>query len=174
MTQSPIAAAVAPQKARSVEMSVAFVRGQLERFTASLLGKNLTEVAPFPRGGFMSRKDYKQAESRYYAARRLMVTEAQGNRVHSPVIAVAVNELSVATMLEQAAEMAGGQFDSYVAKLEGKVGACDAATVEGYVWNGSVLTVTKGATVERWSTKQIINTSSLGNPYNQWPTRLIK
>lgn len=172
--QNPIAAAVAPQKDASVQRSVEFMAARFEKFTAALLGKNLTEVAPYPNASKMDKAAYQAAVARYNAARRLMVLDRQGNRMDSPVIAVAVNSEAIARELAQVAEMAGAQFDSYVAKLTKKVGECDDAQVKGYVWNGSVLTVTKGDRVEQWSTKQIVNTSSLGNLFNQWPTRLLK
>jgi hypothetical protein len=34
--------------------------------------------------------------------------------------------------------------------------------------------VTKGGTVERWKTQQIVNVSRLGKLFNQWPTRQLQ
>lgn len=170
---NPIERAVAPQKAASVAMAVRAVRSNLDRFTSALLEKNLTEVAPFPHSG-MSKAEYKQARARYELARRVMITHADGNKINSPLWADAVNADAIESILEDTARIAGEQFDAYVAKLTLKVGACDAANVTGDLWVRSLLTVRKGDKVERWSTQQILNVSSLGTLFNQWPTRLLK
>lgn len=39
-------------------------------------------------------------------------------------------------------------------------------------WGGAVVVVTTNKGEYRWNTKVILNFSKLGNPYNQWPTRL--
>ena len=170
---SPIAQTIAPMKEESVARSVAYVRSQLVKFTDSLIGENLTIAAPFPNAR-MSKAEYRTAKTRYEMARSLLITRREGVYVDSPVYADAVNTAAIERTLEMVAESAGASFDAYVAKLEKKVGAHDSATVVGALWNCSVLTVTKGDKVENWKTQQIINCSSLGTLFNQWPTRLMK
>jgi hypothetical protein len=75
-----------------------------------------------------------------------------------------------------AREQAAGLFDSYVAKLEVKVGAALEASVceRGNLWEHSTLRVTKpDGSIEFWRTQRILNFSSNGLPYHQWPTRKV-
>ena len=77
--------------------------------------------------------------------------------------------------LKQVALDAAADFDAYVGKLTKKVGDVVSAKVEGALWQGSRLTVTKAdGSIERWNTQQIINVSVLGKLFNQWPTRKQK
>lgn len=76
------------------------------------------------------------------------------------------------------AEQAGAEFefDSYIVKLTLKItreGGTEvvAAEVTGDVWNG-VIRVETDINLQVWSTQCIVNTSVLGNAYNQWPTIL--
>lgn len=76
----------------------------------------------------------------------------------------------------RAVEMAAFEYDMFVWKLNEKIGAHKAASLEGsHVWAESTLTITKDDdSEEKWKTKSIINYSKYGNPFNQYPTRLIK
>lgn len=67
-------------------------------------------------------------------------------------------------------------FDAFVLKLDGKVGAHTAAElIAGATWGYSILRVTLAdGTVQKWKTQRIVNCSSLGKLFNQWPTRLVK
>lgn len=67
------------------------------------------------------------------------------------------------------------EFTQYVAKLTGKIGETTAASINASpLWNGSILTITKpDGSVETWKTTMIINCSSLGKLFNQWPTRRV-
>lgn len=173
MTTSPIAQAVAALKTPAVEHAAAATERRLVALATDLLGQDLAVVAPFPRST-MSRIAYKEGQARYALARRIMRVERASTRHGSPEPAVAINAAGIAALVQEASELTAAAFDAYVAKLEGKVGECDTATVEGMLWSGSVLTVTKGEKVERWSTQQIVNVSVLGKVFNQWPTRLLK
>ena len=68
------------------------------------------------------------------------------------------------------------QYYSYVEKLVYKLGQVTSAVLtSGDVWHESFLIIEKpDGTKEHWKTKQIFNTSKLGNMFLQWPTRLIK
>lgn len=77
--------------------------------------------------------------------------------------------------IETAKKRAAEQFDSYVVKLADKIGPeAESATYEGHIWLNSMLRITmKSGDVQNWTTKQIVNYRD-GNPYNQWPTRMVK
>lgn len=77
--------------------------------------------------------------------------------------------------IQDCANSAAIQYDTFVAKLVAKIGAYDTATLDGnHVWSYSILTVQKGAITEHWKTQQIINVSKNGLLFNQWPTRKVK
>lgn len=77
-------------------------------------------------------------------------------------------------VIARTAQQASLAFDAYVAKLSAKIGECVAAEVEGWLWQHSILTVTRAdGSVERWKTQCIINVSVLGKLFNQWPTRKV-
>jgi hypothetical protein len=75
-------------------------------------------------------------------------------------------------IVQMAKVSAERDFDSYVVKLAGKIGKpVTSAQVVGDLWNGSTLTVQcKDGESQTWRTKCILNTSPLGNLFNQWPT----
>jgi hypothetical protein len=59
----------------------------------------------------------------------------------------------------------------------GRLGTTEKITQTEYQggnnpWGGAVVVVTTNKGEYRWNTKVILNFSKLGNPYNQWPTRL--
>jgi len=86
------------------------------------------------------------------------------------------DEEKIAAFIAAAVEAAGLAYTAFIEKLESKVGAHSAATLEGsHVWGYSVLTVTKAdGSVERWKTQQIVNVSVHGLLFNQWPSRKMK
>lgn len=86
------------------------------------------------------------------------------------------DEAKIADFIEAAKERANGFYTSFIAKLEKKIGAHEAARLEGnHVWSSSVLFVTKSdGSAEKWFTQQITNVSSLGRPFPQWPSRKVK
>ena len=170
---NPIAEAIAPQKNEACERAAASVRARLIAIAESLVGSDLNVAAPMPNGN-MSRKDYLQARSFYSLARQVCLIVREGRMMREPVMAVAVNLDGINRAANDAYEATAASFDAYVAKLISKVGDCDEAIVDGSLWNHSILTVAKGAAIERWKTQQIINVSVLGNLFNQWPTRLVK
>ena len=72
---------------------------------------------------------------------------------------------------------ANEEFNAYLAKLAlknvEKIISVDSLT--GNLWNGSLLSVLlENQVVAVWETKCILNVSSLGKLFNQWPTRRIK
>lgn len=81
-----------------------------------------------------------------------------------------------ARFIAQSVSDTEASFDSFVLKLDGKVGDHTAATlISGATWGYSILRVILAdGTVQHWKTQQIVNSSSLGRLFNQWPTRLMK
>jgi hypothetical protein len=173
-----VAAAVAPLQ----EAALAQAEKNAEEYVASILakyaGQNINVVAPRPTAR-MHTKDYNRAQSFRNALEQLMTA------VYGPYTSyyaqddapryLIADSKKIEKFIKDELEAAGSSFILYVAKLEEKVGeGVTAASVEGRLWTGSVLTVKKGDVTERWHTQQIINRSSLGNAFNQWPTRKMK
>lgn len=171
---NPIYAAIAPQRADSIEQAVNFTREQLQAFAARFpVGGDFKALAPAPSSFKDSRTQYRTKQAfRGLASRVVLVKNGPWPEYTETVLGV--NEEGIERLVAEAAEEAAASFDAYVAKLTLKVGACDKAEVLGALWQASVLTVTKGEQVERWSTQQIINFSVYGKAFNQWPTRLAK
>jgi hypothetical protein len=164
-----IAAALEPHKygiiARAIADARAYYRAAADRF----VGTDLRDSAPRPRSN-QDRAGYRREEYNYKLARRVTVyTKPAAYR--GPELATGVNESAIEALALEAGEQALVDFEVFVAKLASKVGECDSADVEGDLWTHSVLTARKGGKIERWTTKRIINTSSLGKLFHQWPTR---
>ena len=173
-----IAQAVEPRRTASIERARAAAAKSIEAAYADLEsnGWDLDKAAPGPNGR-MSRVDYKMAQAKhnFYATitianpnapRRIRMTDPR------PVIA---SDERISIVLARVEREASEQFDAYIGKLTGKIGETTAASINNSpLWNGSVLTVTKpDGTTEQWKTKMIINVSSLGKLFNQWPTRRV-
>ena len=173
---TPIAAAVMPLKEGAVQRAVAQRREYIEGFVAANpAGTDLRTKYPYPNGR-MSRAEYRKYDNAARFARMVLkqVERQFCGNYGDPEIVAGPNTEAIERMLTATAQATAAEFDAYVAKLEGEVGECDEASVEGALWNGSILTVRKGKRVERWKTQQIVNWSGLGTAYNQWPTRKVK
>lgn len=175
---NPIKDAVEPQRAAAVAAAVRQANIWVRNFIAQFpVGTDLDLVAPYPSSSKLGRVEYLQARDKYSRAREFLSHEVGKFDFvarRTPMVVTGPNEEAVERYLQQVQKDANLSFDAYVAKLTKKVGECDRATVEGHLWAHSILTVTKGTTVERWKTQQIINVSVLGKLFNQWPTRLLK
>lgn len=172
-----VAAAVAPLKATAMDHAEQESRDYVASVVARFVGKDLNVVAPRP-DNKMSRTQYRQAQSRRGMITSILKTEYKSlsgaYTPNAPEMLVR-DEAKEARYIKDDRDAAGVSFDAYVMKLEGKVGqGVTAASVDGRLWTGSVLTVQKGDVTERWHTQQIINRSVLGTLFNQWPTRLMK
>jgi len=173
ITSNPIYAAIAPQRAACADQAAARVGAQLRKIAAQLIGSDLKVSAPRGDSFRDSRNTYLAKNAFYNVAVQVTARNDSGwPKYEQPV--TGVNEEGIARLVAVARDEATASFDAYVAKLTSKVGACDSATVGGSLWQYSILTVTKGETVERWHTQQILNVSCLGTVFNQWPTRLLK
>lgn len=168
--------AVAPLKALAMDAAEAFAKRIIAATLATLDAANgdAQIAAPFPRST-VSRADYQKAYSKYLTLRSITANASPSCRSPRDPEPRVRSEAKEAEFIAEAREQAAASYIGYVRKLVTKVGACDAAELVGnYVWSLSILNVTKGATVERWKTQQIINVSKLGKVFNQWPTRLLK
>ena len=188
--REPVGRIVHPLKADAVKSAGDRARATIERVRADLEahGWKLKDVAPYPRNsydrparakaslyGSLTKEDEVASRAWYDAA-----PEAEGEarreyfRAGRPEI-VRMSERGCERHIATAEEVAAFEYDAFICKLVAKVGDCDDAALEGsHVWGHSILTVRKGDTVERWKTQQIWNVSKLGNPYPQWPTRIVK
>lgn len=177
-----IEAAVLPLKTDAVERAEKEARHYIAR-VADILAQHdwdLNAAAPYPsyhQTKTMTRLEIEVAKGRHNSF-SMLTTYADGHRYHGMPNRPnyrKMDEAACERFVQNSKAEAAAQYDLFVAKLVKKIGACDSATLEGnHVWGHSILTVTKGETVERWKTQQIVNTSVLGKLFNQWPTRKVK
>lgn len=171
-----IEAAVAPVKADAMNDAETRVRERIATIFATLeaAGWDAEIVAPYPSMN-NSREFIRKAQGLRQLVHRITKSTSSSLRFGQPDIRVAYPE-GVEKIVAEVREQAGVQYDAFVAKLVAKVGeGVTGAKLDGnHVWGHSILTVTKGETVERWKTQRILNHSPLGLPFNQWPTRKIK
>lgn len=174
-----IAAAVEPLRAKAIARAEEYAREIIDRAYAELAaaGWDLNKVAPRAKST-MNRRDYKMAQNRrnFFGQITSIVKTSYSNlyQIEKEFI-VEPNEQYAQRFIAEAGADSNAQFDEYIVKLTEKVGEVDEASINAYgVWSYSHLTVRKGDEVEVWHTQQIVNTSSLGKPFNQWPTRKLK
>ena len=175
---NPIAAAVAPIKdlaiARAEQDAAAFI----VRLLANLEAANwdLDVVAPRPLNSD-DRATYRAKSYKIglYQSVTNYDFDRPAHRVSDPHYRVR-DEAKEALFVKNAKDLAAAQYDAFVVKLIGKIGAVETASLHGeHVWGHSILTVVKAdASVERWKTQQIVNVSKLGTLFNQWPSRKVK
>jgi hypothetical protein len=191
--REPVGRVVHPLKADAVKWAGDAARARVERVRAELEAADwkINAVAPYPDSRGMSREAYLRAKARYslfstltkedevkraayYAAAPAEHPE-RGAYLRADPKPVRMSQWGVDRFVSTAEEMAAAEYDAFICKLVAKVGDCDDASLDGsHVWAHSILTVRKGDVVENWKTQQITNWSSLGNPYPQWPTRIVK
>ena len=170
-----IAAAVEPLRSQAVARAQEFgvrvmdaVRARLEE-----ADWDINAAAPYPTSA-MGRKEYVMAKARRTRFEMLTKPLSRVQSFRGPCIVEWSPEMADKFMRD-AAEDASLEFDLFTAKLTEKVGEVVDASLAGDLWQHSLLTVTKpDGSVERWRTQQIINVSSLGKLFNQWPTRKVK
>jgi hypothetical protein len=172
-TTDIIRTAVEPLRADAIARAEVTVVRWVQRTTEEIAaaGGDLEQVAPRPHGR-MSREEYRAASAR----RAAVLSIARRVSPHRPSSPVAVDPTLVDRLIEQTRDEASASFDGYVAKLAKKVGSIRSASICGStLWHGSTLTVeTDAGDTQRWRTAEIVNVSSLGKLFNQWPTRRLK
>lgn len=179
-SREPVGRAVHAQKVDSVNRAEKEAREFVARVMAEMekAGWDLEAAAPYPRGLNSWSSEFKAKRDRHNTFSRLTTADkSKGYQSYgrAPYFVVR-DDKAVERFVQEARDMAAGQYDAFICKLVSKVGECKDATLEGsHVWGYSHLTVTllDGST-QVWRTQQILNWSVLGNPYNQWPTRLLK
>lgn len=170
-TLSKIAAAVAPLKvmahARATIEALRIVRKVAAKLEAA--GWDREIAAPYPR-------NFDRAKlSRAKLVGSLTATASGTHRPGTPCI-VTMNLAGISRFIQAAQDNAAAQFDSYVAKLDRKVGTVTEAKLTGAnIWGHSMLrVVTEAGEAQNWKTQMILNVSKLGTLFNQFPTRKVK
>lgn len=166
---SPIALAIAPLRQQAADRARAWATESAAQSKATLAGFGFDPFAAAPDAPRQASKAARRdaADRRAHLAR--FVSFANGRTW------VWSDEAAQRYIARTVAE-AEASFDSFVLKLDGKVGAHKAAElIAGATWDYSILRVTLAdGTAQNWKTQCIVNCSALGTLFNQWPTRLIK
>lgn len=178
-TAEPVGQALHAAKADAVSDAGSDARQYADKVREDLLahGWDINAAAPYP-----WRKDGYAADAarhKHNTYSRLTQSDPakgyQRNGMNNEPRFVVMSDTGVARFVEDAERNAALYYDAFIVKMVAKVGECDSAEISGsHVWSHSILTVTKGASVERWKTQQIVNTSKLGLRFPQWPSRLMK
>lgn len=174
---SKVAEAVKPLR----DQAIATAKERAESYVASGI-KKLEEgnwdreiVAPYPdRCG--SRNEYHTKRANYEFIRCISKPVSTfSHRPNTPDPGV-LNEEGCQNFINRCMRDAAASYDAYVAKLDSKIGETVTAQLIGdHLWSHSIIEVSKAdGSVQRWKTQMIINISSLGKLFNQWPTRLMK
>jgi hypothetical protein len=176
---SPVAVAVEPLRAQAVNRAGIEAQAYADRMLA-MYAEN-PSIANYPTRVGKSEAEREIAYMRYQVIHRITIgvkvdaAEAYRlgrERIEAPRVA---DPARIESFVAQAKKDAEAAYTAFIYKLEEKIGAHESASLTGdHVWGYSLLTVTKGATVETWKTQQIINVSKKGKVFNQWPTRTVK
>lgn len=197
-TRAVISAALEPQRQGYIDFWVAKEREYIADVKRDLAGAgwdmNVLVADPYERGIDRHEKEHRHNQREYYGRpvaydreRKQAVVDAYdapfrakesyegydhnyGSRFDFRKEDPAREE----TLLKQAAEAAGANFDAFINKMTLKTGeGVTGAALSGRIWTSCELTVEKPAGIEIWYTKMILNRSKLGTLYNQWPSRLV-
>jgi|SRR5262245_452341 len=174
----PVEQAILPLKADAIKRAQTEARALLDKIMTDLAAHNwdVNAAAPRPNGN-MGREQYRRMHSKHalYLSVTAYAPDQTSRRLNDPHYRQPSPDHE-ARFVKGACEDAAIQYDAFVAKLVGKIGACDSAALAGsHVWGHSILTVLKAdGIVERWKTQQIVNQSKLGTLFNQWPSRKLK
>jgi hypothetical protein len=133
---------------------------------------NIDKAFPSPSANLSHNEYHAKSVLRYLAKEIHILPPVHPS--HLPLLSEGVDQNGVDFLVKRHQKDTIERYEQYVNKLINKVGDCDSATVTGDLWNYSILTITKGAVVERWKTSMILNVSKNGKVFNQFPTRKIK
>lgn len=139
-------------------------------------GWDINKAAPWPSsvGIRLGHPDYNKMKSKHALYHSLIQLVSSTYQPGQPEI-VKADEDRQKRFIEEARRNAALQYESFICKLEDKIGGHSAATLEGsHVWGYSILTVTTPEGIQRWKTQTIVNISVLGKLFNQYPTRRVK
>ena len=177
-----VSAAVEPYREQAVEKAEEYAEETIGRLAAQLReeGGNLNAVAPRPTasdyGVYEAKKQRRALFEKLFPVDRIEGADPLRPGRAETFLSPTPRPESVARFVVEARKDSSVQFDAYVAKLATKVGAITAAEMSGpYIWQGSILTVTKpDGAEEHWKTTMIVNISKYGKVFNQFPTRKVK
>ncbi|AHZ60195.1 hypothetical protein HQ81_0151 [Dickeya phage phiDP23.1] len=139
-------------------------------------GWDVEKCAPWPSstGVKFGDPDYNRLKSKHTLYRSLTQAVNPSYIPGAPDIVKADPERQ-RLFIKKARRNAAHQYESFICKLEDKIGSHSAAELDGsHVWGYSILTVTTPEGTQRWKTQTIINVSKLGKLFNQYPTRKVK
>lgn len=166
---SPIALAIAPLRQAAAASARDWATSTAEKAKIKLAEFGFDPYAAAPDAPHHASKlERRAAADRRAHLARFVTCRDNRNWAWSDV---AAQRYVAATVAETEAS-----FDSFVLKLDSKVGAHTAAElIAGATWGYSILRVTLAdGAVQHWKTQRIVNCSALGNLFNQWPTRIVK
>lgn len=169
--------AVAPLKEDAMKRAQQDAAAHVERVRAALeaVDWDIDKAAPRPHSR-MSRADYKRALAKHESFLAVTTYTQSSRKMSDPHIRI-MSDAMIERFVKFCVDNAAFQYEQFVCKLVKKIGAdaVDAQLVGNHVWSFSILVVKHAdETVDKWKTTQIVNISSLGKLFNQWPTRKIK
>jgi hypothetical protein len=177
-SNEPVGLALHPQKAEAVAYAREDAQKVIDRVYKELRAANfdVDVAAPYPNSRTDGQSVFKQKRAKYGLFRALTEKATDGYRLRGEPNLVTLSNDGCSRFIEQSAQDAALQYDSFICKLVSKVGEVTGASIIGdHVWGWSILTVTKAdGSEQKWKTQQIRNYSVYGTPYLQWPTRIIK
>lgn len=177
--KTPVRIAVEPLLADAEQAAEQYANKIIKNVMDDLAanGWDLQKCAPWPRGLPYGTPEYHMAVSKQKLYHSLVCDDPSAPRSYSlgaPNI-VKADPDSQKRFVDEARRNAALQYESFICKLEDKIGSHSAAVLDGsHVWGYSILTVTTPEGVQRWKTQTIINVSKLGKLFNQYPTRKVK
>jgi hypothetical protein len=174
-----IANAVAPLKDIAAARAVKVARETIAQGLADLAANSwdLNQCAPYPQSN-IGRPAYMAAIAKRNLY-QLIATydDTKPHRKPADPYFYKQSDKSEELFVARSIKDAVHSYELWVAKLTGKVGEVVSAELEisANVLGYSILKVTKpDGSIQRWKTQMIVNCSSLGKAFNQWPTRLMK
>lgn len=176
MAQS-IKDAVLPLKQAAEDRARKTIVDLIDKTLTDLLmaGNDLNVIAPYPRSG-VGRKEYHIRLARRNFIESITKSVKSSRRMDEPHTRLPDTD-RIARVVENCIEAATAAYDAYVFKLTGKIGDVTDAnllTTSGLWYDSKLAVVLPDGSTQTWSTKCILNCSSLGKVFNQWPTRLLK
>lgn len=178
MPKTPVRIAVEPLLKEAQDAAVIAANNIVNKVLEELAAHNwdAQACAPWPHGLPYGSPEYHQARSKNTLFNSL-TEDAPGPRdygIGAPNLRVK-SEKGIKRFVDDARENATLQYESFICKLEDKIGSHSAAVLDGsHIWGYSILTVTTPEGIQRWKTQTIINVSKLGKLFNQYPTRKVK
>lgn len=178
LPKTPVRIAVEPLLSQAEEAAEQYANKIIKNVMDDLSsnGWDVEKCAPWPSsvGVKFGDADYQRMKSKHTFYHSLTRAVNPSYIPGAPDIVEADPERQ-SLFIKEARRDAAFQYESFICKLEDKVGGHSAAVLDGsHVWGYSILTVTTPEGIERWKTQTIINMSKLGKLFNQYPSRKVK